>query len=57
MIELLVLFVILAVFCVIIYGGALVLVEHFWIGLLLLIFLTPIFIIWAFFRGLSGKND
>jgi hypothetical protein len=42
---------------VIIYGSALILTEHFWIGVFLLFFLSPIFFIWAFFRGLIGKND
>ncbi len=40
---------------VILYGSALILTEHFWIGILLLFFLSPIFFIWAFFRGLTGK--
>jgi len=40
-----------------IYGSALILTEHFWIGVLLLLFLSPIFFIWAFFRGLTGKNN
>ena len=39
------------------YGSALIITEHFWIGVLLLLFLSPIFFIWAFFRGLIGKND
>lgn len=51
----------LIVFCwailVTIYGAALVLVEHFWLGLFLLIFLSPIFFIWAFYRGIIGTND
>jgi heme A synthase len=37
------------------YGSALILTEHFWIGVLLLLFLSPIFFIWAFFKGLTGK--
>ena len=40
-----------------IYGAALILVEYFWIGLFLLIFLSPIFFTWAFFRGIIGTND
>jgi len=40
-----------------IYGSALILTEHFWIGVLLLLFLSPIFFIWAFFRGLMGKTN
>jgi len=39
------------------YGSALILTEHFWIGVLLLLFLSPIFFIWAFFRGLMGKTN
>jgi hypothetical protein len=39
------------------YGSALVLTEHFWIGVLLLLFFSPIFFVWAFFRGLIGNND
>lgn len=57
MAEILTLMVILAFVCVTIYGSALVLVEHFLIGLILLIFLTPIFLIWGFIRGVIGKND
>jgi hypothetical protein len=52
------LLIIVAVFgfmLVILYGSALILTEHFWIGILLLFFLSPIFFIWAFFRGLTGK--
>ena len=45
----------IAVIFVTLYGSALILVEHFWIGILLLFFLSPIFFIWAFFRGLTGK--
>ncbi len=56
MAEALVAFLVIAVCLVTLYGGALVLSEHFWIGLILLIFLTPIFFIWAFFRGLTGTN-
>lgn len=40
-----------------IYGSALILTEHFWIGVFLLFFLSPIFFIWAFFRGLMGKTN
>ena len=57
MIELLVLIAVLAIFCVTLYGGALIIVEHFWIGLFLLVFLTPIFLVWAFFRGIIGNDD
>jgi hypothetical protein len=56
MVELLL---ILAVFLIIgfmLYGAALILSEHFFIGLLVLLFLSPIFFIWAFFRGIIGKN-
>jgi hypothetical protein len=56
MAEIFALIVVLAVMCVTLYGSALVLVEHFWIGLILLIFLSPIFFIWAFIRGIIGKN-
>lgn len=52
------LLIIVAVFgfmLVILYGSALILTEHFWIGILLLFFLSPIFFIWAFFKGLTGK--
>lgn len=37
------------------YGGALVLTENFWLGVILLILLPPFFFVWAFIRGLSGK--
>lgn len=40
-----------------IYGAALVLTENFWIGVIFLLLLTPLFFIWAFFRGLTGKDD
>ncbi len=40
-----------------IYGAALVITEHFWIGVILLFLLPPIFFIWAFFRGLMGKTN
>jgi len=56
MVELVSIIIVFALILVTVYGSALVLVEHFWIGLLLLIFLTPIFFIWAFIRGLIGKT-
>ncbi len=40
-----------------IYGAALIITEHFWIGVILLFLLPPIFFIWAFFRGLMGKTN
>ena len=40
---------------VIIYGSALILTEHFWIGVFLLFFLSPIFFIWAFLEDLLEK--
>lgn len=45
----------LAMMLIILYGGALVLTENFWLGVILLILLPPFFFIWAFLRGLSGK--
>lgn len=58
MFEILFVIIIFAVIGFILYGGALILSEHFWIGLLLLLFLSPIFFIWAFFRGVIEKlND
>jgi hypothetical protein len=48
---------IIAVIFVTLYGSALIITEHFWIGVLLLLFLSPIFFIWAFFRGLIGKRN
>jgi len=48
--------IVIAIMLVTLYGSALILTEHFWIGVLLLIFLSPIFFIWAFFRGLSGND-
>ncbi len=48
------------IFCFIlvtIYGAALIITEHFWIGVILLFLLPPIFFIWAFFRGLIGKRN
>jgi hypothetical protein len=57
MIELLL---ILSIFLIIgftLYGAALILSEHFFIGLLVLLFLSPIFFIWAFFKGIIGKTN
>ena len=55
--ETLAVIIVLVIIGITLYGSALVLVKHFWIGVILLIFLTPIFFIWAFIRGLIGKND
>jgi hypothetical protein len=54
-IGLLIIVVVFGFMLIILYGSALILTEHFWIGVLLLLFLYPIFFIWAFFRGLTGK--
>jgi len=53
--ETLVLILIIAIALVILYGSALIISEHFWLGVILLILLPPVFFIWAFFRGLTGK--
>jgi hypothetical protein len=53
--ETLVSILVIAIALVTLYGSALIITEHFWLGVILLIFLTPIFFIWAFFRGLTGK--
>lgn len=55
--ELLVFILVLLIFGVTLYGAALIIVEHFWIGVLLLLFLPPIFFVWAFFRGIIGKTN
>ena len=57
MLELAIFVLILFIFGVTLYGAALIIVEHFWIGVLLLLFLPPIFFIWAFFRGIIGKTN
>ena len=44
-----------ALMLITLYGGALVLTENFWLGVVFLILLPPVFFIWAFIRGLSGK--
>ena len=55
MIEVIILFAIFLIIGYTLYGTALILSEHFFIGLLVLLFLSPIFFIWAFFRGIIGK--
>lgn len=57
MLELAIAVLVLFVFGVTLYGAALIIVEHFWIGVLLLLILPPIFFIWAFFRGIIGKTN
>jgi hypothetical protein len=47
--------IVIAIMLVTLYGGALALTENFWLGVILLILLPPVFFIWAFFRGLTGK--
>lgn len=49
--------IVFGVMLVTLYGTALVLSEDFWIGVIFLLLLTPLFFIWAFFRGLKGKDD
>jgi hypothetical protein len=48
--------VIIAFVLIVIYGSALILTEHFWIGIFLLFFISPIFFIWALIRGIIGKK-
>jgi len=36
-------------------GAAIILSRNFWLGIFFLIFLTPIFILWAFFEGIFGN--
>lgn len=53
----LIFFVIFGVTLVTVYGAGLIIVEHFWVAVILLFFLTPLFFVWAFFRGLMGKRN
>lgn len=55
MVEVIILLAVFLIMGFTLYGAALILSEHFWIGLLVLLFLSPIFFIWAFFRGIIGK--
>lgn len=57
MVELIVLLAVFLIMGFTLYGAALILSEHFFIGLLVLLFLSPIFFIWAFFRGIIGKTN
>jgi hypothetical protein len=49
--------IVFGVMLVTLYGAALVLSENFWIGVIFLLLLTPLFFIWAFVRGLKGQDD
>jgi len=36
-------------------GAAMILSRNFWLGIIFLIFLTPLFLLWAFFEGIFGN--